>query len=216
MKIIVDHRERRSSVIEELEDLGVKCDVRHLLLADYLISKDIAIERKTVGDFVGSMINKRLIKQLTDMKLHFKKPLLLIEGLAEEDIYKPSTHPRINENAIRGMLLSIALDLEVPIIFTDDAEDTAKYLYLLLKRQGKPDKVYGLSVKRKAYSLGDQQQILVESFPGVGPNLAKNLLKHFKTVKKLFGADIKALTKVSKVGKKKAAVIRKIIDSKYQ
>ena len=139
----------------------------------------------------------------------------MIEGLAKEDIYKPSTHPRINENAIRGMLLSTVLDLEVPIIFTDDAEDTAKYLHLLLKRQGKPDKVYGLSVKRKAHSLKDQQQILVESFPGIGPNLAKNLLKYFKTIKKLVDADIKDLKKVEKVGKKKAEIIRKIIDSKY-
>ena len=144
MKILIDYRERRSLVIEELEELGVKCEIRHLPLADYLINKENAIERKTVGDFVGSMINKRLIKQLIDMKHHFKKPILLIEGLAKEDIYKPSTHPRINENAIRGMLLSTVLDLEVPIIFTDDAEDTAKYLHLLLKRQGKPDKVYEL------------------------------------------------------------------------
>jgi len=215
MKIIVDHRERKSLVIEELEDLGVTCEIKHLPLADYLISKDVAVERKTVSDFVSSMINKRLIRQLTDMKLHFKKPILLVEGVAEEDIYHPSSHPRINENAIRGMLLSTALDLEVPIIFTDDAEDTAKYLQLLLKRQGKPDKVYGLSVKRKAHSLKDQQQILVESFPGVGPNLAKSLLKYFKSIKSLFEADIKSLIKVEKVGKKKAALIKKIIDSRY-
>jgi len=216
MHIKIDYRERNSYVIEELEELGVKCDVRHLPLADYLISKDIAIERKTVGDFVGSMINKRLVNQLTDMKQNFKKPILLIEGIDEDDLYKPSSHPRINENAVRGMLLSIAVDFRIPLIFTRNAEDTAKFIYLLLKRQDKPSKEYSLKITRKAHTLAEQQQILVESFPGVGPNLAKSILKHFKTIKKLTEADIKEITKVPKVGKKKAETIKKILETRYK
>ncbi len=216
MKVIIDHRERKSSVIENLEELGVCCDIRHLHLADYLISKEVAIERKTLGDFVGSMINKRLIKQLKDMKENFKKPLLLIEGIDEDELYQPSTHPKINENAIRGMMLSIMLDLEIPIVLTQDAEDTAKYIYLLLKREKRPEREYGLAVKRKAHSLADQQQILIESFPSIGPSLAKNILKHFKTINAFMNADVKELTKVPKIGKKKAELIKKIIDSKYK
>jgi len=216
MKIIIDQRERNSLVIEELKELGVQCDVRHLTLADYIISKDIAIERKTVSDFVGSMINKRLVNQLTDLKANYKKPLLLVEGLDEDDLYSPSTHPNINENAIRGMLLSIAVDLEIPIIFTRNYQDTAKYLLLLIKRQGRSPREYSLSVTRKAFSLKEHQQIVIESFPGVGPNLAKNLLKHFRTINALMNADVKELVKIPKVGKKKAASIKKIVDSKYR
>jgi len=215
MRIIIDHRERKSFVIEELIALGVKCEVKHLPLADYIISKDLGIERKTVTDFVGSMINKRMIKQLVDLKANYKKPLLLIEGLSEEDLYSPSSHPNINKNAIKGMLLSIVLDIGVPIIFTDDYKDTASYLYLLLKREGSAPKGYGLAVSRKAYSLSDQQQIFIEGFPSVGPGLSKGLLKHFKSVGAIINASVKDLREVPKVGKKKAEILRKIIDSKY-
>lgn len=216
MKVIIDYREIKSLVIEELKALDINCVIKHLPLADYIIGKDIGIERKTVGDFVGSMINKRLINQLRDLKKNFKKPLLLIEGIEEEDIYKPSSHPKINENAIRGMLTSVALDLEVPMIFTKDAKDTATYIYLLIKRQSKPDKEYSLKISRKAHSLSDQQQIIVESFPSIGPSLAKNLLKHFKTIQAFINADIKELQKVEKVGKKKAEIIKRLIDARYK
>jgi len=216
MKIIIDHRERKSLVIDALEELDIQCELKHLSLADYLIGKDIAIERKTVGDFVGSMINKRLLKQLIDLKANYKKPLLLIEGIEEDDLYKPSTHPKINENAVRGMLLSLAIDLEIPMIFTKDYEDTAKYIYLLLKRQGKPVKDIGLKIKRKAYSISEQQQIIIEGFPSIGPGLAKNILKHFKTINNFINSDIKELIKVPKIGKKKAEIIQKLIDSKYK
>lgn len=216
MKVIIDHRERNSSVISELKALDIDCVIKHLPLADYIIGKDIGIERKTVGDFVGSMINKRLVNQLRDLKENFKKPLLLIEGIDEEDIYKPSSHPKINENAVRGMLTSVALDFEVPMIFTKDAEDTAIYIYLLIKRQSKPDKEYSLKINRKAHSLSDQQQIIIESFPSVGPSLAKNILKHFQSISAFMNADVRELRKVEKVGKKKAEIIKRLIDTKYK
>ncbi|MFC1685780.1 ERCC4 domain-containing protein [Nanoarchaeota archaeon] len=215
MKILIDYREKNSLVIAELAELETPYEIKHLKLADYIIGKDIGIERKTIGDFVGSMINKRLVHQLKDLKKNFKKPLLLVEGIAEEDIYKPSSHPKINENAVRGMLTSVALDLEVPMIFTDDSQDTAKYLHLLLRRMNKPQKEFSLTITRKAHSLKERQQIIIEGFPSVGPNLAKNLLKHFKSINAIMNADIRELTKVPKVGKKKAEIIKRIIDTKY-
>ena len=215
MKIIIDQRERNSSVIAELLELKADIEVKHLPIADYLINQDIAIERKTVSDFVSSMTNKRLVGQLSNLKNNYKKPLLLIEGIEDEDIYQPFQHPNINENAIRGMILSISLDFGVPIIFTKNCKDTAKYLFLLAKRQDMPEKEWGLAVKRKAFNLSEQQQIIIEGFPGIGPNIAKNLLKHFKSVRDVINADVRELQKVKKIGKKKAEIIRKIVDSKH-
>lgn len=215
MKIIIDHRERNSLVIAELVSLNADVELKHLALADYLIGEDIAIERKTVNDFTGSMINRRLPDQISDLKKNYPKPLLILEGIDEEDLYKPSQHPNINENAIRGMILSISLDFGVPIIFTKDYKDTAKYLHLLAKRQDKPEREMGLVVKRRAFTLAEQQQVIIEGFPGVGPNLAKNMLKHFRSIKEIINADTKKLTEVEKIGKKKAETIKTIIESDY-
>ncbi|MEM2956173.1 MAG: ERCC4 domain-containing protein [Candidatus Pacearchaeota archaeon] len=215
MKIIADIREKNSLVIAELKNLGVEVELKHLTLADYLISNEIAVERKTINDFISSMINKRLPKQLYDLKNNFKIPLLIIEKEDYHSLYKPSLHSRIHENAVRGMLLSIATEFQIPFIFTEGYEDTANYLMLLAKKQLKRRKDISLIVKRKVYSIKEQQQMIVESFPGIGPSLAKEMLRHFKSIKNISNASLEELEKVPKLGKKKALIIKKLLEINY-
>ena len=176
-RIIADIREKNSLVIAELRKLGIDVELKHLKLADYIISRDIAVERKTINDFVSSMINKRLIQQIIDLKKNYKFPLLLIECEDHQALYKPTRMPNLHENAVRGMLLSVTTDFGIPTILTEGYEDTAKYLMLLAKRQLKPKKKISFAVKRKAFSIKEQQQIILESFPGIGPSTAKLILK---------------------------------------
>jgi len=214
-KIIADKREKNSLVIAELHDLGVEVELKHLTLSDYLISAEIAIERKTINDFINSMLNKRLLNQLRDLKQNYKCPLLIIEGIEEENLYSPSRHPNIHENAIRGMILTITTGFKIPILFTKDYKDTAVFLQLLAKRQVKPAKAISFAVKRKAFNISEQQQLIIESFPGIGPSLAKSLLKKFKSIKALANAKLKDLEKVQKLGKKKAAILKRLLEIRY-
>ena len=211
-RIIADIHEKNSLVIAELVQLGADVEIKHLELADYVISNDIAVERKTINDFVSSMISKRLQSQLIDLKKNFKAPLLIIEKEDHQELFKPTGHPNMHENAVRGMLLSIA-NFNVPFIITEGYEDTAKYLLLLAKRQLKPEQEVSLSFKRKAYSKREQLQIILESFPGIGPATAKSLLRQFKTIKNFVNASAEELGK-SKLGKK-AVLIKKIIEDNY-
>ena len=78
-EIIVDIHEKNSMIIAELsgsEEITLK--IKHLKIGDYLIG-NIIIERKTVGDFINSMINKRLMVQINQMK-KYEKRLIIIEG----------------------------------------------------------------------------------------------------------------------------------------
>lgn len=213
MKIIADIREKNSLVIAELRHLGAEVELKHLNLADYIISPEIAVERKTINDFVSSMINKRLQSQLIDLKKNFKAPLLIIEKEDNQELYRPSGHPNIHENAVRGMLLSIA-NFNVPFIFTEGYEDTAKYLLLLAKRQLKPEQEISLSFKRKAFSKKEQLQIILESFPGIGPATAKLILKKFGSIKNFVNASPEQLKEIPKLGKKVEGII-KILEAKY-
>ncbi len=215
MKIIIDKREKNSLIASELISLGAQIEFKHLLIADYIISKDIAIERKTLNDFISSMINKRIIFQLKDMKKNFKKPILLIEGMDEKDLYKPFKHPKINANAVKGMILSIITDFQIPIIFSRDSQDSASYIFLLAKKELKEKRPFSLKLKRTPFNLREQQEIIVESFPGIGPSLSKNILKHFKSIKQFINSPIKELEKIPKLGKKKAGSIKSLIEKKY-
>jgi len=215
MKIIADIREKNSMVISELIGKGIDVEMKHLEVADYVISEEIAVERKTISDFVYSMINKRLAKQLIDLKGNYSKPILIIEGYYEQDMYKSERY-NVHENAIRGMILSILLEFAVPIIFTKDSEDTSRFLAVLAKRQEQPHKEISLKAKRKASSLAEQQQFIIEGFPGIGPTLAKNMLKKFKTIRGVMNADIKDLEKVEKINSKKAEIVYKLLREEYK
>ena len=104
-KIIVDTREKNSLVASELVHLGCEVEFQQLHIGDYLV-KNVIIERKTISDFLGSMLNKRLTKQLQNMQ-PLKHKLLIIEGIDEYELYHQDS--TIHENAIRGFLLSITV-----------------------------------------------------------------------------------------------------------
>ena len=92
-KVTADYREKNSLVASELIQLGLKVEFRELKVADYLVN-DVAIERKTVSDFISSMINKRLINQLESLQV-YKNRLLIIEGLDEQELYTDSEEKNV-------------------------------------------------------------------------------------------------------------------------
>ena len=90
--VTADYRERNSLVASELVGLGLNVEFKELKVADYII-RDVAIERKTVSDFLSSMLNKRLVKQLEELQ-QYPKRLLLIEGIEDKELYNDDS---INE-----------------------------------------------------------------------------------------------------------------------
>ena len=69
---------------------------------------------------------------------------------------------------------------------------------------------------RKPLSLKEQQEYLVSSLPNVGLNLAKELLKNFKTVKNVVNAKEDDLKNIDKIGDKKAKGINEVINKEYK
>jgi len=199
--ILIDQKEKNSLIISELIEKKHPIEIKNLPVADYIIG-DIAIERKTLNDFISSMLSKRLTEQLENLK-QFPKQLLILEG--EEK--RINIHP----NAIRGMLLSIILDFQIPIIYSKNEKETADFLILLDKKQNKPPNEISLVAKRKVNSIQEQQQIILENFPGIGPSTAKTLLEKFKSLKNIFDSSEKKLIEQG-LQEIKAKDLKKIIE----
>jgi len=207
-RIIVDTREKNSLVISELiSKKEAEIIVQQLEIGDYLIG-DTIIERKTFSDFIGSMLNKRLIEQLKQMQ-KYEKRILILEGKDFELFEEKET--KLNPNAIRGMILAISLEFHTPIIFTKDSEETAKYLILIAKKQLKQKIEFTLHSK-KPESKKEKLQYIIESFPNIGPKNAKKLLKHFKTIKSIINANQEELKQV--IGESKSTEF-KLINEEY-
>ena len=208
LQIVADYREKNSLVISELISLGISVEIKELKVADYII-KGIAIERKTVTDFISSMINRRLINQLEEIN-QYPDRLLIIEGIDEQELYTDSEDRMgVHPNSIRGFLLSILLKYKVPIIFTKNYQDTAKFFLILAKRKSKE---IPLNANKKTLNKKERLQFIIEGFPGIGPKTAKKLLKKFKTIKNIINSTEEELKEI--LGKK-VENIKNIIDQKY-
>ncbi len=183
--IIIDKRENNSLIKANLIEQKALFQEEILEIGDYLIN-DTILERKTYKDFTASIIDKRLFNQIHQMK-KYPNHFLILEGF--DFTYKSSLHP----NAIRGAILSTAS--QIPIIYTENESDTAKFLITIAKRQEKENQIYSLRQTKSSLTKEEQKQFILEGFPGIGPTSAQNLLQEFKSLKKIFGATKEELKK---------------------
>ncbi|MGY4884699.1 MAG: ERCC4 domain-containing protein [Nanobdellota archaeon] len=205
-KVIVDYRERNSLIASHLLKLGFDVEFKELKIGDYIV-KDVVIERKTIPDFISSMINQRLIKQIEELK-QYENKLLIIEGISEKELYSEGDEG-VNANAIRGFLLSILLKHKIPLVFSKNSEDTAKFISVLSKKK---EKEINLNAKKKTLNKKEQLQFIIESFPGVGPKKARRLLEKFGSIQNIILASTEDLKEILGI---KAESVREIIERKY-
>ena len=212
LTVYVDHREAASGIVKLLKRNGCFIKPMQLETADFVLSDAVAVERKTVSDFLQSMIDGRLFGQLVKMKTNYESPLLIVEGRVEELF----TERNIHKNAIWGALSSVALDYGIPVLFTQNTQETAELLIVIAKREqlGKSRDIR-LRVGRKNLPLPEMQRYVIESLPMVGPRMAKALLEKFGSIREIVNCDQKDLMKVENLGEKKARAIKKLVRAKY-
>ncbi len=208
--IYADSREGSSRVLRELERSNVDIKVKSLAVADYQVSDDVAIERKTNNDFISSIMDKRLHKQAKELVDNFKKPLMIIEGA---ELYSGFIHP----NAVRGAMASIAVDFGISIIPTRSPEDTAAMIYRIAVREQTHEKSdIQIRTEKKPLTTWEQQLYIIESLPNIGPVTARKLLEEFKSVKSVINASEDDLKKVEGIGDKIAKRILRVVDSGFK
>ncbi len=209
-KVIVDSRELRSEVVKHLRELGVEINVKNLEVADYVLSDRVAVERKTVSDFLDSIVQKdRLFSQIAKLKSAYQRPLVIIEG---GNLYGGGLHP----NAVRGAIASIVVDFGIPVIRTDNPKETAELMLAIARReQEEKGRIVTEHVAKTKRTLKEEQEYIISAISNVGGVIARNLLDHFQTIEKIATADEEELAKVPKVGKKTAKKIRRVMTTPY-
>jgi len=208
-RIYVDPRERGMAKL--LEARGMEVTLRNLDVGDYVVSDRVAIERKTASDFVASIIDpeRNLFRQIGDLSRSYDRPVLILEG---RDLYTR----QVNPNSIRGALAAVAVDYGVPIIPTEDQDETASVIALLAAREqkvGHEPKVHG---HKTARTLKEQQEYLISAIPSIGPRVARNLLRHFGSIERIMTARQEELQEVEMVGPKIAERIRELVGGEYK
>jgi Fanconi anemia group M protein len=210
VKIIVDHREYRSSVVKNLSTKGTDVEPQQLDIGDYVLSSRIGVERKNVDDYLDSLLSGKLFKQVVQLRNAYSRPILIIEG---NDLY---TKRNINHNAIFGSLASISVDYGVSILTTKDSSETADLLHVIAKREQREDKkAVAVRGDKPLMSIRERQQFIIEGLPNISAVIAKRLLSHFGSIKDIANASEEELQKVKGVGKNIALDIINLLNINY-
>ncbi len=196
LTIIVDSRERNSTIVKELVKRDVHIIFEKLTVGDYICSDQVVVERKEKDDFISSIMDNRLFNQAKLLSSSTIKPIMLIEG--KESLFSSALHP----HAIAGSISALAVDFGIPLIFTKNQYETAEILYSILKRE-QEEKKRSISIGiKKGAGLKNQLEKTVATFPHVDYKMATRLLRKFGSLRELILARREEYKELKGIGEK--------------
>jgi ERCC4-type nuclease len=201
--VTADDREPET-VLAALRDLpGVQVTIQRLKMGDYQVDGRLLVERKTLPDFALSIVDGRLFTQATRLTAAKIPAALLLEGSAAD-----LAATGVRREALQGALVSLALVFDLPILRSQNPEETARIM-LYAATQMRAAATGGLTRpgRRPKGKLRTQLRIL-QGLPGIGPERAQRLLDAFGNVEAVLKADTEALQDISGIGAKTAQAIR--------
>ena len=206
--VFVDSRET-VLLINNLKKFGLRVEVQNLDVGDIVLSSDVVVERKTTGDFVKSIIDGRLFKQLVAMKETYPKPILLIEG-DRKDIAS------VSKSSFFGALASVITDFQVSVVTSKGEEETAELISHIVRReQLEKKREVRVRASKKTSTTSDTQKYVVAGLPGINTVLAERILSKLNSLEIVFSSGIEDLKTVEGIGDKLAKRIREISSHSY-
>ncbi len=210
LKVVVDTRELHSPVAHELSKLGVEIIPETLEVGDYILSGDVIVERKTLNDFVNSILDKRLFEQLKLLKQSYSTPVILLER--EETLQRA-----FNPDALYGAISSVLIDFAVPVIWSDNAQVSAKYLHTIARReQRERRKLIAIKSGKVPPTPNEQLERVVGNLPDVDAVRAKHLLASYRSLQNLFSASEEDLKDVEGIGPVLARRLSSLFSHDYE
>jgi ERCC4-type nuclease len=174
--IVIDERER-GAVREIFGNYPCRTHIETLETGDYLVNSETAIERKRGDDLIASICDGRFFSQLRALLQKYAHPMLILENPQRMFLRR-----NFNDASIYGALLYASYKLKVPVIPTQNENETGLILWSLAKKLQK-EKPYNYDpekISRKPLSREDQIDFL-EGLIAVGNKKANQLLNAFQT-----------------------------------
>lgn len=212
--IIVDSREANSApkIVKALREKGAVVEIRLLEKGDYVLSDCVAVERKTVHDFVYTLTRRFLFDQLFRLQEVYSKSLILLEGYLPV-IYKYS---RIQPAAVWGAMFNLARN-GIAMVNTTSYKETADFLYVAARQEQLNEKrAPTVHAFKKLDTITDCQIYLVASLPNVGREKAVAILKSYQTpLNALINAEDWSET-VYGLGPKITSKVKEVLNTPYK
>ncbi|ELY36011.1 DEAD/DEAH box helicase [Natronorubrum tibetense] len=213
IEIVADQREMDANIARDLSRRAeIEIRLETLDVGDYVCSDRVVVERKSVADFVDSLVggDRSIFEQVGAMARHYSRPIVIVEG---EGIYEQRD---IHPNAIRGALSSLAVDFGASVLRTEGENETTELLAVIAGReQETSDREVSVHGEKGAKTVAEQQEYVVSSIAEIGPVTARSLLEEFGTVEAVMIASEDELQAANGVGKVTAERMREVIGTEY-
>ncbi len=180
--------------------------VRRLDAGDVVVG-DVGFERKTAGDYLGSVLGRTgtdLEGQVAAMAEAYDRAYVLVEAdLAELEAQRPG----LNGSSVRGSLASITARSGVPVIPCGDGERLVDLAVRLARKHVESPAVRALSPGAVPVRNEPVAKRMYGCIEGIGPGTAESLYEVFPTVAALLDASREDLLAVDGVGPARADAV---------
>jgi len=204
--IVADAAQKGNAILDALAEKKARVVYANLQIGDYQITDNIYVSYMSTETFVRSLADKRLYRQVLELKRSCPEPLLIVEG---ESVYEQNG---TNVNVINGALAFISVLNRIPVIFTSDPEESSDILFMATNQMqfGLGYEVHPEDQRKKKREFKELQQDVLTSLPNVGPVLAKAIVKQFGSLQAAFAADQAAWSEVTGIEEGQAAILTEL------
>lgn len=179
-----------------------------LTVGDYVLSPNIVVERKSVGDLISSFKDGRLYNQCETMFAHYKSPMLLIEFDQNKSFtLEPfadlsgslSSMNTATDLQSKIVLLTLAFP-KLRIIWSSSPYETAEIFERLKAQEPEPDPIAAVqagldreSMKAEEQAFNTEPQEMLGVVPGITPKNITNLVLETENVGEVANMTIEEL-----------------------
>ncbi|MGC9375783.1 MAG: ERCC4 domain-containing protein [Bacteroidales bacterium] len=212
MHLVIDSREdtpRICNILSLHEEISY--EIKQLKLGDFVLNNKVYFERKTLSDFVISIKEGRLFRQVYKTVNKNLSYILILEGTKNE-----ISGNRMSREAIQGVLVHLSVFLGIPILRSKNLEET---ISLIIPAGNQIDKS-SCTPNRRTYvkhqkagkgNINKIQVQVLQNMPGIGHHKAMELLKKLGSLKKVLNASENELLSVSGISKEAAKAILNVM-----
>jgi DNA excision repair protein ERCC-4 len=203
--VLVDYRERGSSIPDALSAAGLEVHLTDLPVGDYVLGPGLAIERKGPSDLGASIRDGRIFDQAARLQSAFTQAVLMVEG-----------EPRgIAEDAWRGAVCRLVED-GFTVLHSLDAEDSAAWIIRLAKRARRAGPTTRTEGPRRApRHPSAQAEAMLSVVPGISTAMAGSLLAAYGSLAAVADAAPDGLRDHPGIGAVRAARLAEALHGRY-
>ena len=206
--LIVSPRIGSAGLQTSLADLGYSTDVRDLENADVIVSNRVAVAVRTVDQFIDGISDGSILASLAKMKHEYLHPILIVQGAPEGD------GGQAGNAAVYDALSAILSEFHMPVLSTNNANETASAIHSLEKQEMAKHAKDGRTMQT-TLDVPSRQMFLVQGLPNVSATLAQRLLEKFGSVKGIADANVEELMQVDGIGKVIAEGIHTVLRKRF-